>query len=170
MSSEPVKIVPFEVSHSTDFYEINKQWISSMFEMEPIDEKILSNPQELIIDQGGYIWMAQHEQKGMVGTIALKKDGDALWELTKMGVLESVRGLKVGEKLLHVVIDFVRENKMDCFLLTNSACKAAIHLYEKNGFVHDPKVLQEADCDYIRCDVSMRLPLEKDKGVENGHT
>ena len=162
MSENAVEIIAFEDQYSKDFYEINKQWISSMFEMEPIDEKILSNPQELIIDKGGYIWLAHHKQKGIVGTIALKKDGDNLWELTKMGVYESVRGLKVGEQLLHVVIDFVREKNMNCFLLTNSACKAAIHLYEKNGFIHDPKVLEEADCEYVRCDVSMRLPLEKE--------
>lgn len=50
---------------------------------------------------------------------------------------------------------------MNCFLLTNSNCGAAIHLYEKHGFIHDPQVLADADCEYVRCDVSMILPQLK---------
>ena len=41
------------------------------------------------------------------------------------------------------------------FLLTNKKCEAAIHLYEKNGFVHCEEIMQKFGCAYERCDVAM---------------
>jgi N-acetylglutamate synthase-like GNAT family acetyltransferase len=41
------------------------------------------------------------------------------------------------------------------FLLTNSKCEAAIHLYNKNGFVHDKTIMQDYGQDYARCNVAM---------------
>ena len=75
-----------------------------------------------------------------------------------MGVLESARGLKVGEKLLQYVID--QSNLMQhetTFLLTNKKCEAAIHLYEKCGFVHDAEIMKQFGQSYQRCNVAMRL-------------
>ncbi|WP_338520185.1 GNAT family N-acetyltransferase [Alteromonas gracilis] len=62
------------------------------------------------------------------------KKGDGIFELTKMGVVSSARGLKVGEALLKQVIEqapLIAHNTL--FLLTNKKCEAAIHLYDKNG-------------------------------------
>ena len=46
------------------------------------------------------------------------------------------------------------------YLLTNRKCAAAIHLYEKLGFEHDPAILQSHGKRYERCDVAMSFPLE----------
>lgn len=152
-----VEIVKFTPELAKYFYSINAQWVSGMFYMEDIDEMILSNPQKHIIDQGGQIWFAKHKVLGVIGTCAVKSFGNNWYELTKMGVLESARGLKAGEVLLQAVLADCQKLSMDTlFLLTNSICKPAIHLYEKNGFVHDQGIKDKFNGLYERSDVFMR--------------
>ncbi|MGK0373366.1 MAG: ribosomal protein S18 acetylase RimI-like enzyme [Glaciecola sp.] len=68
-----------------------------------------------------------------------------------------MRGVKVGEKLLHHVVSEVMEmNVKVLFLLTNAKCEAAIHLYQKNGFVHSKSIMQSYGKSYARCDVAMQ--------------
>ena len=153
-----LEIVPYNPDLKNDFYEINAEWIRNMFVLEELDEKVLKNPEEMIINQGGYIFFAKDSELGVIGTCALRKTGDGEYELTKMGVLEKARGLKAGEKLLQYVIQFVKENGLPyCYLLTNKNCEAAIHLYEKNGFVHSEEVKEKFGGLYERCNVAMKL-------------
>jgi len=42
------------------------------------------------------------------------------------------------------------------YLLSNRKSAAAIHLYEKVGFVHDARVMRKFAAQYARCDVAMR--------------
>lgn len=152
-----VEIITYQPELAEYFYSINAQWVNDMFFMEEIDEKILSNPQKYIIDKGGQIWFARHHDLGIIGVCALKNAGNKWYELTKMGVLESARGLKAGEKLLQKVLADSQNMPIDTlFLLTNSICKAAIHLYEKNGFVHDEKIKNKFQGLYARSDIFMR--------------
>lgn len=138
------------------FGEINRQWINAMFVLEEVDKQVLSDPHTHIISKGGYIWFAEHEEFGIVGTCALLNKGDGIFELTKMGVSESARGLKVGEKLLQHVLDAVQSMPIkSLFLLTNAKCEAAIHLYEKLGFVHCERTMQQYGRSYQRCNVAM---------------
>lgn len=153
-----VEIIPYKKEFKGDFYNINAEWISNMFVLEKLDKDVISNPEEMILDCGGYIWFAQHEELGIIGTCALRKTGPGEYELTKMGVLEKARGLKAGEILLQFVIQFIKEQKLPlCYLLSNAKCEAAIHLYEKNGFVHDPTIKTRFGGLYDRCNVAMRL-------------
>lgn len=138
------------------FRDINTEWIEAMFELEEADRVVLDNPQEKIVDPGGTVLFVEAQGLGIIGTCALKPDGSGAFELTKMGVREAARGLKAGEFLLEKVIE--RAGKMEVselYLLTNSKCEAAIHLYEKLGFIHDKGVMERHGGDYCRCDVAM---------------
>jgi N-acetylglutamate synthase-like GNAT family acetyltransferase len=158
--AEALKIVAYRPELSRYFYTINAEWIESMFVMEPHDEEVLSNPQAEIIDRGGVILFAQAPDLGIVGTCALMPTSDGVFELTKMGVLQSARGRKVGEFLLSAVIERARQMDMQrLYLLTNHICEAAIHLYEKAGFHHDVNVMAEFGSTYDRCDVAMEYSL-----------
>ncbi len=158
-----VEIVKFKPELAKYFYSINAQWVSDMFVMEEIDEKILSNPQKYVIDKGGQIWFAIHKDLGVIGACAVKNFGDKWFELTKMGVLESARGLKAGEILLkQVIVDCNKADIDTLFLLTNHQCEAAIHLYEKNGFVHDQGIKEKFNGLYDRSDVFMRYMPNSD--------
>jgi N-acetylglutamate synthase-like GNAT family acetyltransferase/DNA-binding MarR family transcriptional regulator len=151
-----VVIKPFEPALAHHFEAINKEWIEDMFVLETIDKKVLEDPQSHIIDQGGKIWFAEHPTQGIVGTCAFWYKGDNSFELTKMGVLKSARGLKVGEILLqHVLNEAQSLGIKKLFLLTNAKCESAIHLYEKNGFVHDKTVMNDYGKNYARCNVAM---------------
>lgn len=151
-----VVIKPFETALAHHFEIINKEWIDDMFVLETIDKHVLEDPQSHIIDQGGKVWFAEHPTLGIVGTCAFWNKGDNSFELTKMGVLKSARGLKIGEILLqHVLNEAQSLGIKKLFLLTNAKCESAIHLYEKNGFVHDKTIMQDYGQNYARCNVAM---------------
>lgn len=155
--TDELEFVSFEPKYAEVFRHINEEWISSMFVLEESDKNVLTDPVKYIISKGGKIWFARHKQLGFVACCALAKKKELTFELTKMGVLESARGLKVGEKLLRFVLHEAAKMPMKrLFLLTNKKCQAAIHLYEKNGFVHDRHVMEEFGSSYDRCDVAMK--------------
>lgn len=155
--SDAVVIHDWKPEYAADFKRINTEWIESMFSMEPIDQAILDDPQGHLIDPGGRIWMASHPDHGMIGACALRKGDNGWYELTKMGVSESARGLGVGRVLLRHAIAEARTLPVETlYLLTNRRCEAAIHLYEQEGFVHDTEVGGACSGEYQRCDVSMR--------------
>jgi GNAT superfamily N-acetyltransferase len=158
--AEALQIIEYRPELSPHFYKINAEWIETMFVMEPHDKEVLSNPQAEIIDRGGVILFAQAPDLGIVGTCALMPTSEGVFELTKMGVLQSARGRKVGEFLLDAVIERARQMDMQrLYLLTNHICEAAIHLYEKAGFLHDANVMAEFGSTYDRCDVAMEFPI-----------
>lgn len=141
------------------FYAINAEWIEEMFSLEPNDIDLMSNPRSRIVDQGGAILFAEAEGLGIVGTCAIMKVKDGWYELTKMGVSKSARGRKVGEFLLAKAIERARAMGAadQLYLLTNTKCGPAIHLYEKLGFEHDAEVMALFGARYERCDVAMRF-------------
>ena len=157
-ASPPVlSILPWHPDRAGDFATINAAWITTMFAMEDADQRVLDDPQGTIIDHGGDILFAATEDHGVVGAGALKRTGPGAFELTKMGVREDVRGLKAGEALLRALIARAGELGVETlYLLTNHRCAAAIHLYEKAGFVHDAAIMAEYGSGYDRCDVAMR--------------
>lgn len=156
-SGPAVEILPFTPDRARDFHDINVQWIEAMFALESTDREVLENPESRIMAQGGDILFARVPGAGIVGTCALQKTGNRQFELTKMGVLEAARGLKVGEALLQAVLDRARElDAQLLYLLTSHRCAAAIHLYEKLGFRHDGDVMERFGARYDRCDVAMR--------------
>lgn len=151
------RILGYADERASAFHDINAQWIETMFVMEPTDRDVLENPRERIVAPGGDILFVEVEGLGVVGTCALRKTGPGQFELTKMGVLESARGRKAGEALLTATIARARELGAETlYLLTNSRCASAIHLYEKAGFVHDAEIMRRFGTRYARCDVAMR--------------
>lgn len=151
-----LRLREFSDDIARDFYDINAQWITSMFSLEATDREVLENPAAKIIEPGGAILFVDAPGLGVVGTCALQKTGHSSFELTKMGVRESARGLKAGEFLLDAAISRAQEMGADpLYLLTNKKCAAAIHLYEKLGFVHDQGIMAQYGARYQRCDVAM---------------
>ena len=140
------------------FRDINAQWITAMYTLEPGDRTVLDDPQGAIVDPGGDILFVEATGLGIVGTCALRKSGEGEFELTKMGVLESARGGKAGEFLLRAII--ARAGSLGAttlYLLSNRKSAAAVHLYEKLGFVHDAEIMRRFGSHYERCDVAMRF-------------
>lgn len=155
--SPTLRIRSFDDSLAQDFHDINAEWIEAMFALEATDRDVLENPRERIIAQGGDILFVEAKGLGIVGACALLRTGPGAFELTKMGVRETARGMKAGEFLLETIIARALElGATKLYLLTNQKCAAAIHLYEKLGFIHDAQIMAEYGARYRRCDVAMR--------------
>lgn len=96
MADHRVIIHDFTDTLAPHFHTINAEWIGAMYRLEPTDVEVLDNPRATIVDRGGAILFAELAGIGIVGTCALQKTGERHYELTKMGVLASARGQKVG--------------------------------------------------------------------------
>lgn len=147
----------FDDSLAGAFFEINAEWITAMFTMEPADRETIEHPRAHIVDPGGAILFVEAPGLGVIGTCALRKQADGVFELTKMAVRPAARGLKAGEFLLEATIARAFEMGAETlYLLTNKACAPAIHLYEKTGFHHDAEIMADYGARYARCNVAMR--------------
>jgi len=160
MRDSDLSILEYTDERAGAFHDINAAWIEAMFVLEEHDRHVLSHPREAIVDKGGLILFVASPEHGIIGAGALMPVEPGVVELTKMGVRAELRGLRAGGFLLAALIERARAMApQTLFLLTSSKCQAAIHLYEKAGFLHDAAIRQRYGCTYARCDVAMRYPL-----------
>lgn len=152
-------IEPYHVKYKQAFYDLNAAWIRDFFTIEPIDEKVLSNPEDYILAKGGELFFAISNNKP-VGTVAMKADGDGTYELTKLGVDPSMREGGIGSALcLKVVERFEARGGKLLYLDTSSPLKNAIRLYKNLGFIEKEKPVKSA---YARADYYMEWPNGND--------
>lgn len=161
-SRPTLRLVEFDDRLQPDFAAISHEWIEEMFTLEKKDTEVTEDPRAHIIAPGGEILFVEADGLGIIGTCALMPVEGNIFELTKMGVRASARGLKAGEFLLDRTLERARQMPIgELFLLTNSKCAAAIHLYEKAGFVHDADIMARYGASYARCNVAMSYDLSK---------
>ena len=157
--TDPLTILPYTDARAPHFHAINAAWISTMFVLEPHDEHVLAHPRAAIVDRGGDILFVADKDGTIIGTGALMPTEPGCVELTKMGVTDTARGAGAGATLLAALIDRAATlpGVDTLYLLTSHKCEAAIHLYEKAGFVHDAAIMARFGGGYARCDVAMRF-------------
>lgn len=150
-----IRIVDYQPEHAKAFYDLNYAWISETYEVEPEDEKTLSNPETYYLKDGGAILIALYGDEP-VGTCALKRNGDVV-EMSKMTVSKSMRGKKIGDLLGNAVIEKARElGASKVILYSNRKGSAAgINLYKKLGFEEVPLMGHN----FKRADIKMELGL-----------
>lgn len=153
MTQSKVEIVPFEPRLREHFYTLNAAWLKKHFVIEPIDEQVLRDPEQMVLEPGGAIFFARLGDV-VIGTCALLHEGPDVYELSKMGVDEAFRGLGAGRLLLDVAIaEFQRRRGHTLFLESSSILKPALHMYERAGFVLQPAI--RVGSHYARADVYM---------------
>jgi putative acetyltransferase len=151
-----VRLVDFEPRHREHFVALNLEWITHHFEVEDADRQIFEDPEAAIIAPGGHIVMAENDD-AVLGTCALIRLDEASFELAKMAVRPSARGLGIGHRLGVAVIERARRaGAKRIELVTNSKLVSALALYRRLGFRDVP--LESAE--YHRADVRMVLDLE----------
>jgi ribosomal protein S18 acetylase RimI-like enzyme len=150
-----VIIIPFSSDLKEPIKTLNIEWLNKYFKIEPKDERVLSNPQEEIIDKGGMIFYAKYKD-AIVGTVSLLKMNDTIFELSKMAVTDSVQGLGIGKKLMEHCIKAAEENHIEKIIIySNRRLVPAISLYRKFGFEEIP--VDEGI--YERADIKMEKLL-----------
>lgn len=149
------RIVTFDPMYRDDFARLNYAWIEKYFVVEPVDRRVLDNPEREIVNDGGQIFFAIANDR-VVGTVALKREDATTFELTKMGVDERERGRGLGKLLLSAAIDGARESGAKRLVLSShTSLTAAIALYRAAGFVER----RNASSCYSRCNIYMEKTL-----------
>lgn len=155
-----VEILSYQPELGEYFKLISYQWLEKYFGIEATDRDVLENHKANIIDKGGHILFAKINGE-IVGTCALINLGNGIYELAKLGILESHQGLKIGEKLTKAVIEQAKSLKAKYVVLESSnRLEKALKLYEKLGFVEDKYLIQEP---FSRCNVQLMLKFEYDE-------
>jgi len=136
--SRQVKIVTYQPRYREAFAALNRQWIEHYFALEPDDEKILGAPEQYILEPGGQIFFALDGDR-ILGTCALIRHEDGVYELARMAVDPAERGRQIGRRLGEEVLEYARAKKIKTLmLLTNAKLVPAICLYRSLGFVEAP--------------------------------
>ncbi len=152
MVATEVEIVDYSDCYGDAFERLNCEWLEKYFEVESVDREVLSAPQATVLDQGGIILYLLCGGE-VVGTVAVKHDGDGVYELTKMAVTQSHQGLGLGRRLLAAALRrFDDLNGKMLYLESHSSLGPALALYESAGFRHEPP---PSPSDYERADVYM---------------
>lgn len=155
--SKDVKIVEYTPQYHEAFRALNKEWISTYFEMEEADYKALDNPEEYILKKGGKILVALYHDEP-VGVCALIKmnNPDYDYEMAKMAVSPKAQGKNIGWLLGQAIAAKAKElGAKKIYLESNTILKPAINLYYKLGF---EKVFG-LETPYKRCNIQMELVL-----------
>jgi putative acetyltransferase len=148
-----VRIVDFTSDRREDFARLNLEWLERWFTVEAIDHDVLGDPETHILAGGGRILFAIDDVGDVLGTVALKREGAGVYELTKMAVSPEARGTGAGRLLANAAITaFTEAGGSRLYLETNTRLAPAIALYESVGFEHVPL---RTDSPYARADVHM---------------
>ncbi|MDQ3395581.1 MAG: GNAT family N-acetyltransferase [Bacteroidota bacterium] len=151
--NKALNIIPCNPDLQPYFKSLNLAWITKYFEVEEIDEKVLSNPEKYIYNDGGIILMALLGEI-VVGTVALKRSGHDAFELTKMAVDEKYQGQKIGYFLALAAIDKAKElGAKELLLYSQTILAPAVNLYKKIGF----KEVELEPGKYKRCNIKMKM-------------
>lgn len=160
-----IEIIDYIPEHQPYFEKFNRDWIEEMFEMEPLDEWVLSNPDKSILEPGGAILMAAYD--GVIaGTVGLRKVGDEVYEFTKMAVDKNFRRNGIAENLCFASFRKAKAlGAKQIILYSNKKNAGAIRLYERIGFKH----IEVEKGVYKRADVKMIISIDEAVRKVNNH-
>lgn len=156
-NKDQVEISTYDPKFQKSFKDLNIEWISTYFVVEPNDIKTLDHAEEYIINKGGEIFSAILNDEVLGVCALIKNDGKNYdYELAKMAVSPKAQGKGVGLLLAESAIKWATEKGASkIYLESNTKLKPAIKLYEKLGFM-EIKGLSSA---YNRVDIQMILTL-----------
>ncbi len=153
-ATDDIRIVDYAPRWRADFARLNLEWLERWFEVEPYDREVLSDPERHILADGGRILFAIDGEDRALGTLALRHDGEGVYELTKMAVQPGQRGRGIGRRLMLAALETFRDLRgRELYLESSSKLAPALALYESVGFAHRPA--PRPGSHYARADVHM---------------
>ena len=148
-----IEIIGYDEKFHADFKRMNLDYLDKYNLTESHDMIILDNPEEIVIERGGFIWLAKAGDE-IVGTVGIMPEGDGIFELIKMCVAESWRGKGISKLLMETCLQKVKElGGEKLFLFSNHQLQTALKLYTKYGF----KNVEVTDSPFETADVKMEL-------------
>ena len=151
-----VQIIPYSAEHQPVFKELNLEWLDHYHLTETHDLLVLDDPQGTILDRGGAIYLAVCDGK-VVGSAALMKEEEGVYELAKMAVTTAYRGKGISRVLIEQCLSTAKEWKArKLSLFSNHQLTTALALYEKYGF----RQVEVINSPFTTADVKMELLFE----------
>lgn len=152
---DKIEIIPYSSTYKEAIKLLNVEWLEKYFFVEPNDVISLSNPEEEILNKGGFIYYAKLNNQ-IVGTASLLKVNNTIFELSKMAVTETAKGKGIGKLLMeHCIHEAKIKNIKTLILFSNTKLTPAITLYKKFGFKEIPLETGK----YLRANIKMQLDL-----------
>ena len=150
-----IEIIEYEDQHQPIFRALNAEWLDQYNLTESHDLQILDAPRETILDAGGFIYLAKYNNQ-IVGSAAIMKEHEGVYELAKMTVDKNFRKMGISKMLMDRCKEKAIELKATKLILfSNHQLRAALSLYEKYGFAHVPV----ENSPFTTADVKMELKL-----------
>jgi putative acetyltransferase len=150
-----LRIIEYQDEHHSAFRQMNLEWLDKYNLTEEPDLMVLNDPRGTILNQDGFIWLAEIDSE-VVGTAALVKH-NGVYELAKMSVAPAWQGRGISKRLIETCLEKARELKVKKIeLFSNNQLKAALKLYEHYGFQYVPM----KDSPFETADIKMELQLE----------
>lgn len=157
-NTAPVQIETYHPKYKESFKNLNLEWISNYFEIEPSDTQALEHPEVYILEKGGEIFTAV-SNGDVLGVCALIKsnNSDYDYELAKMAVSPKAQGNGVGWQLAQSALKWAADKGASkIYLESNTKLQPAIKLYEKLGF----EVIEGKSSPYKRANIQMMLTID----------
>ncbi len=154
-----IEIIEYTDNHASDFKRMNLEWLDKYNLTESHDLMVLDDPKGTILDRGGAIYLAKNENE-IIGSAALMKEHDGVYELAKMTVTDSWKGKGISKLLIEKCISKAKElGAKKITLFSNHQLQVALNLYKKFGFEH----VEVTDSPFATADVKMELELNSEK-------
>lgn len=151
-----VEIISYSAEWHDAFRQLNLEWLDKYNLREEADMVVLNDPQGMILDKGGVIYLAKAADE-IVGTSALIPEGHNVYELAKMSVTEEWQGKGISKLLLETCLQQANElGAVKIELFSNHQLKNALKLYEKYGFEY----IEMKDSPFETADIKMELILK----------
>ncbi|WP_165824116.1 GNAT family N-acetyltransferase [Pseudochryseolinea flava] len=149
------EIITYEKQYRPQFESLNLEWLEGNGLAEQLDRDMLSEPEKYILDPGGELFLVRVNNE-IVGSAALLKEHDGIYELAKMCVAPSHRGRGIAQALVEHCMQRAAELKARKVILFSShKLAAALKLYEKFGF----KYVAVEDSPFVTADIKMELDM-----------
>ncbi len=152
---DDLSIIVYESQYQPDFKRLNVAWIARYFRVESHDLEQLDDPEQHIMDGGGQILLAKIGDS-IVGTVAMVRVSDGVFELAKMAVDDAFQGRQIGKQLGEAALDWAcQQGAREVFLESNRRLETALALYRRLGFQEVTMV----ETPYARADIRMAIKL-----------
>ena len=151
-----IEIIAYHDALYEAFRKLNLEWLNKYNLLEEADMVVLDDPQGMILDTGGAIYLAKAGDE-IVGTAALVHEGNNVYELAKMSVTEQWQGKGISKLLIEACLQKAAElDAVKIELFSNHQLKSALKLYEKYGFAY----VEMKDSPFETADIKMELILK----------
>ena len=150
-----IEIIDYSDKYAADFRQLNLEWLDKYNLTESHDLMVLDDPKGTILDRGGAIYLAVADGD-VIGSSALMKEHEGVYELAKMAVTVPWQGKGISKLLIEKCIDKAKElGAKKITLFSNHQLQTALNLYKKFGFEH----VEVKDSPFETADVKMELVL-----------